>query len=191
MQQDLSKLSDDLHGTSQNLNALLIQAGLTADQARLAAQEQRAYWAKNSLETHKLLTHADEMVKHLDQISVIVGMDLHEQVSRNGAGLTANLVDLQTGIRNISNAADDLDRTVLHLNSSMYQADPFVTATLTNLNVTSANISSTSENVAATSKDIRDKVHQLTRPAKWYMAVGGMVLETGAKIGSWVAGFFK
>jgi hypothetical protein len=46
--------SDELHGTFQNANAILLQAGLTSDEVRRASMEQRA----SLLETNKELTGA-------------------------------------------------------------------------------------------------------------------------------------
>lgn len=57
----------DLHGTSQNVNAILIQAGLAADQARLAALEQRQYWNRTAIETDKTVKAARKIIDRTGQ----------------------------------------------------------------------------------------------------------------------------
>lgn len=179
-QQDLSKLSSDLHGTSQNLNAVLIQAGLTADEARRAAMEQRRYWAKNSAETHEVLVKLKETVADVDQIA----RDVDVQVESNGQ-------TLQSSLDQIGRVANDTDQLVSKLDSSLTLAQPQFQTTLDNLALTSQHISAASDSVQLASKDIQVKVHQLTRPAKWWMSVGEKVLSLGAQVGEWSIGFFK
>jgi methyl-accepting chemotaxis protein len=190
-QQDIHRLSDDLHGTSQNLNAALIQIGLTSDEARRAAIEQRAYWAKNSAETHTLLANLNDTVTTAKGALVVLTMDAHAQINTNGGALTASLDQMRTGLLNVSNAAEDVDRTVLHINSSLYQAGPDVQSTLDNLNKTSENVANATKSISLASNDIQVKVHQLTRPAKWWMSVGRAVISAGSTAGSYLAGFFK
>lgn len=183
-QQDLQKVSDEIHGTSQNLNAVLIQLGLTADQARLASMEQRAYWRKNSLETHQVLASVKRTVDDADLGLQVLVVAADKQL--NGTG-----EKLQSSLLHLGNVADDMDRLMLHTDQTLYQAGPSVQATLDNVQKTSASLAAASDSIAGASKDIEVKVHQLTRPAKWWMTVGGAILEKGAQVGQWVVGFFK
>lgn len=173
-------MSEDLHGTSQNLNAVLIQAGLTSDEVRRAATEQRTYWAKNSVETHRLLSDLDSAAKHADAV-----------ISTNGWLLAGNQVRVGKTLDQAKNLTEDLDRTVNHVNSDLYQQDTQITALVENLTKTAGHVEAASGSLQSASKDISDRVHDLTRPAKWYMSVGSMVLEKGAEVSQWVLGFFK
>jgi ABC-type transporter Mla subunit MlaD len=190
-QQDLAQLSDDLHGTSQNLNAALIQIGLTSDQARLAAMEQRAYWAKNSAETHVLLTTLNTTVEHADGMLVAIGMDADRQVVANGQMLSEDLFQMKRGLTEATGTIADLDKVVKRADTSMTAAGPDMQATLNNLAKTSANVNDATKSISLASKDIQVKVHQLTSPVKWWMTVGKAVISMGADAGSYIAGFFK
>lgn len=183
-QADIQQASEELHGTSQNLNAFLIQAGLTADEARRAAIEQRAYWRRNSAETHEVLINANKLLVNLDKVAVVDGMELYDVIGKTGEGLNQNLTSLNHSILTIGNAADDLDRVLLHSDQMLYQSGDQVQQTM-------QNVSDATKSLANASKDVEVKVHQLTRPAKWWMSVGGAVLSTGAQVGQWILGYFK
>lgn len=53
--------------TSQNLNAILIQAGLAADQVQQASREQKKYWENISGDTDKALKSLNAGARGLDQ----------------------------------------------------------------------------------------------------------------------------
>jgi hypothetical protein len=144
----ISQETSDLHGSAQNLNAVLIQLGLTSDEARRAATEQRAYW--NTL--GKLSVDFVQRTDH----------NINDQLLPAASLLLTTTADNEQTLTVAANATLDagsasLDTLRTRLN------DPRIDEIL-------GNIQSTTYEFAGTSADFHYEVHKLVfpPPRKWY-----------------------
>jgi hypothetical protein len=146
----------DLHGTAQNVNAVLLQAGLTADEARRAATEQRTYWRQTAQQTDHLITEAD---KNLNQAifpataALIKESDAWLQETANDAQTLT--VAANTGFDSITHDADALHERL---------ADPQISELLGRFNVLALHLDNISDNAEAMSGDMRLAVHRMAAP---------------------------
>lgn len=146
-------LQDKLDGTFQNANAILLQAGLAADQARLASQDQREF-AKQL--DQKLLALADRADMSLTQVTG----DLH-QTSHD---LHETLVTLPPLTRSLTATVDSANALL---------ADPNIPRTLKGLAdttdqtaATMREVTKTSANVAKMSQDVEEALYGRLHPKK-------------------------
>jgi ABC-type transporter Mla subunit MlaD len=128
--------------TSQNLNALLIQLGLTSDELRRAAVEQRVYWNKAGAETVSALqrtndvlrqveetTHSvDESQKSISTATVTALQALPQAAQASTAAMQQAARDLETldkilADQNIPATLLHVNRTADHLESMSYSLD--------------------------------------------------------------------
>jgi len=166
----------DLHGAAQNANAVLLQLGITADEVRRAATEERAHWLRTSHETALTMRAARQLIDRTDRkLNDGLLPDLQLQQDQVAAAAT-------TALDSLGHSADLLAAQL---------SDPHLTAIAGNLDQASAGLELTSDHLAHTTADIEVEVHKLTRPASFAKRFGGAVLEFGAKIGSVLAGFLK
>jgi uncharacterized protein YoxC len=156
-------------GTSQNLNAILIQAGLAADQARLASIEERQYLRAISKETFQVLASAKETVDTLSGTLKSTGQDLHS-VSISLVATTGHLNDLL-----------DQGNTTLRTANGVI-GDPAVPQTLQNLQKASLETARATASLAGAASDIQKKVHDLTRPVS-------LVKQVFTSLLGWAASF--
>lgn len=173
--------------TSQNVNAALIQLGLATDEVRRASIEQRRYWSDTAKETTRTIASVRSLVERTD-------VELNERilpetnallVRTNGTleEIRPRMVDLlDQGTR----ATSDLDVGVLLLNKRL--GDPKIDGALGNMVMASGNVAVATGALAEASKDVRERVHQATRPASFAVRVGSTLLGIGAKVGSILAG---
>src|SRR6266550_8297298 len=67
MTQTTAEARKRLIDSSQNLNAILIQSGLAADEVRRAATEQRQYWNQAGAETVIAIRQIQQTTKSIDK----------------------------------------------------------------------------------------------------------------------------
>lgn len=163
-------------GVRQNLNAVLIQLGLTADEARRASIEQRTYWKQIGAESVIAVRHADGLIVAATDTINRTGDDLH--------GVTTGVqFDLQT-----------LDKVLLDLEAVAANADrnlannPDLPRALKSAADGMEQINRTTANLEQTSADVRDRVHALThpKPQKWFIAVGEKLLDLAYKVKAFI-----
>lgn len=117
-------------GTSQNLNAVLIQVGLVADNVRRASESQD----KVSKKTLALLDNANELLAH---------------TKANEDQITLHTVQTMDGVKPV---LDQLAVTATEVNTLV--ADQNVPQILTNLNDTSKQVTATMEQATATMENV-------------------------------------
>lgn len=183
----LQTVQTDLHGTSQNLNAALIQIGLVSDETRRASMEQRVYWQKNSKETHTVLVSLNKTIIRADGTIA----DLDAEILKNGNEVATLLRSGQQTTHILSLAGLELGALVRHTDENMQTLNPNIQAAVKSLNESSDHVSHATDSLANASKDVEVKIHQLTRPASFAKSLGMTILDIGAKLGSVVTGFFK
>ena len=114
-QDTIKRLDERIDGTSRNLNAILIQAGLIAarfeDLSRGledTAAEQRAYWAELKTRTLRSLDGADQAVASLEELIRNTDVSLNARLSPNAETALISANDLlqrtAAGIQANSNA---------------------------------------------------------------------------------------
>lgn len=162
----------DLHGAAQNLNASLIQLGLTLDQARRASVEERGYWQKTARESAQTVRAVRQLVDRTDR-------SLNDQVLPAAMSTT---VDMDHQVQQLSPALAAL--TQFERDADRQVANPDITATLHSLALASSNTAQASAAVNAAAGDVSRRVHQLTRPAPLAKRIGLGVLDVAAKLGA-------
>jgi hypothetical protein len=169
-----------MRATSQNLNAILIQTGIAADQARLAATEQRAYWEKTSLDSDKTvkalrltIDRAALLLSHTDQqLNDLTFPNLNAQISQVGQSGVSSAKALESS----ADALHDLF------------ADPHLSGLVVNLDQTSASLSQTAASGAHVAKFYETK---LTKPASLAKTVLLGALDIVSKFGNIFSGFIN
>ena len=176
----------DLASVTANLNTLIVTANQTAlnlrdaaasardasEQAKLAAIEQRAYWAKTSLETYKTMAAVRLTIVRTDRSlndvlvpKLSLTLDGTTELSRSAAANLARTMDeLQPTLQNMGRASAAAADTM---------ADPAIRETLAHLEETSKHAADTADqtaqamaNVNATTRDVAAYVHRMTTPVR-------------------------
>lgn len=187
MNESVERIEKDLHGISQNTNAALIQIGLTTDEVRRAAIEQRRYWNETSKETTKTIASVHDLIEHTDR-NINEGLlpdaaslvsETHRNVVQIGESTDVALKSLDGTLEQLTVAAAAMTRQA---------ENPDIQKTVAALASTTQNISVATENLSAASKDIRDRVHQMTKPASMAVRIGSTLLGVAAKVGALLAG---
>src|SRR5438552_17777020 len=75
MTQTTTEARKRLVDTSQNMNAILIQSGLAADEVRRAATEQRQYWNQAGAETVAAIRQIQHTTKSVDETQKYIAQD--------------------------------------------------------------------------------------------------------------------
>src|SRR5438046_8000832 len=129
MTQTTAEARKRLVDTSQNMNVILIQSGLAADEARRAAIEQRAYWNQAGAETVTAIRQIQQTTKSVDdsqkQIAQATVMSLQSlqpaaQASTEAMQQAANDLESLNKIladQNIAQLIEHLKQTAAHLDS--------------------------------------------------------------------------
>lgn len=165
--------SNDLHGSVQNLNAILLQAGLATDEARRAATEQRKYWNLTAEQTDKTVRAFRQLVDRTDrQLNDTLLPNLSDQFEATSATAQASL----------SAVTQSADALTARLN------DPNITSLALHLDQTAANVEIATGHLANASADVEKKVHQLTKPASFAVRVGKALLGVAAQVGAMMGG---
>jgi hypothetical protein len=145
----------ELHYTSQNVNAALLQIGLTTDEARRAAMEQRLYWNQLGKLSVDFLSRTDRNIN--DQLLPAAAL-LLTTTADSEQQLTAS-ADITLG--NLGHSADVF---TMRLNDS--RLDEMVT----NWNETSLHVVGMTANAELVTDDAEHEVHKLVYPPprKWW-----------------------
>jgi ABC-type transporter Mla subunit MlaD len=130
-----------LVGTSQNVNALLIQLGLTADNLRRASESERQV----SKKTLSILDNTNRLLA---------------QTQKNSTEITLHTVQTMDDIRPV---LDQLTTTTKEVNKLV--ADDNIPQILQNLNETSKQVVVTSQHLNKTSENVDKFVAKATKPA--------------------------
>lgn len=158
----------EIQSTSQNVNALLIQSGLVADEARRAATEQRQYWNLTAKQTDLTVRAFRQLIDRTDrQLNDKLLPDLTAQTDSFSASAQASLAASTQAIGT--------------LNSRL--ADPQISLLLGSLGVSAKHLADISANADAMSGDMKLAVHRLAKPPskfREFLNIGW----TFAKIGS-------
>lgn len=163
----LDHLQGKVDGSLQNVNAILLQAGLAADQARLASRDQREY-------ARKFDAKLDETLAGVNKAVVSVTGDLHSTTE----DVHATLVTLPELVRTLNESVQSIDKRV---------NDPVVSRTLEGLAgaaeqtaKTMAHVDAVTANVEKMSDDAQESFHKTMHPSRWQVARGSML--TGLKL---------
>ena len=180
--------------TSTNLNAVLLQTGIAADNVRRASEkweaasdEQQKYWRDISKETREAVKELRASVKRTDtNLNDRLLPEMTRFLQANDqrlAGLTnETIVSLQDTTTRL-NALLDSTTSAADSAKNLF-ADPNIPKSL-------ENIEQSTENINKTTAHIEKKVEQMTKPANLAVRVGFFVLDLGAKVGTILIGFFK
>lgn len=137
---------------SQNTNAILIQAGLAVNEARLTSSSERLYLQTMSKETIKTISDTDLAIVNLQKTEADIDTSLVSTSNQLSSVVADTKPLLQAGTKTLTSANKLL-------------ADPALAATLNNTNNATKSLAEVSANVSATTKDIQNKVHDMTKPA--------------------------
>jgi hypothetical protein len=153
---DTRKKVDD---TSSNLNAILIQAGLAADQARLASIEQREYLKLLNTNLDKTFAHANMVLIQAQTTLAQVG-DTTQKVGEDVHGTSeATIVALKELVPLLAQARATLESAQKRVD------DPAITSTLQQVDATMKAVTGTLQNVEKMSVNVEKRVQQLMKPA--------------------------
>lgn len=162
----------EFHDTAQNVNAILLQGGLAAYQAQMAAREQRAYWNTLGKQSEQFLLGLqynindpkDGFLPNSRHAIMALTLDAHDE-------LTA----MQGATEAVHSATDSLtlDFDSLHARID----DPRIDEIL-------GNLQSTSFEIAGTTADVHTEIHKFVfpPPRKWYEKYILDPLKFGAKM---------
>jgi ABC-type transporter Mla subunit MlaD len=157
-----SKVDD----TSSNLNAILIQAGLAADQARQASVEQRDYLKQLNGNLDRTFSHVNELLAQAQDTTQTVGGDVH-QISQ--ATVTA--------LNGLPPVLDQANKTLAA--SEKVISDPNIPATVAEVNKSMVAVTGTMQNVEKTTAHVEKKVDEMTRPVSWVKRVFTALFDIG------------
>lgn len=179
----VKQTAKDLHDTSQNANAALIQLGLATYEVQAAAREQRKYWDATARDTQRTILSMQKLIDATDA-NLNDGLLPHaEDVIENAGNLEkttqSDLIALNETITELT-AAVEAGRRRLE--------DPKIDVAGANLVTASASTAAATASLASAAKDIQVKVHQATRPASFAIKVASALLSVGAKVGAILAG---
>lgn len=155
--------------TSSNVNALLIQLGLTADEARRAAIEQRAYWDKAGAETVRALGKTNDVLDQANRTLSSVDESQRRIADQTIAALSSLPASVQAATGAMNQAAADLRsaNTILQ--------DPNIPQTLAHLNSTASHLDSTSASI-----DVA--VKRWTKPVPIWRSIFMGALDSTSKV---------
>lgn len=163
---DTRKKVDD---TSSNLNAILIQAGLAADEARQASIEQHAYLAQMNKNLDQTFSEINLTIAQVRDTTQKVGGDVHET-----SQATVNALN---GLPPLLNQADKTLQA-----TEKVITDPHIPATLNQIDQTMTAVTGTMQNVEKTTGHIEKRVQQLTKPASLTKRIFTSILDIGYKV---------
>jgi uncharacterized protein YoxC len=189
--QATTRLDAIMRGTSSNLNALLIQAALTADQVRQASAQQREYWRLNSIETGRVLAHTDEAVRGIGAA-----------VKHADGAIVSASVGVNTELDSLDAATHAISLTALQLKAILGDGEnrldtlaPEVTNIAHGLDATSVNVAAATKSLADASNDIAKTTayyeRQLTTPQSFAKSMLLGALDITYKVANVWADLFK
>ena len=177
------RIEKSIDADAQEAHRVLLEAGLTAREARLASTEERAYLA------NELPALTERTKRTLDDTDALL------QTLRATSGALTDTAHSATGLLNAARGPVDgisltLDQTRIAL-AGLTPVEEAATFTIqdTDTLVKSPDISASLHNVsqgtaelAATAKDVREEVHAVTHP-KPLVSVINWLLKIGAAVG--------
>lgn len=168
----LNKDPRGIQGTFSNLNAILVQTGLAADELRVAAQTQEKYWNKTSKDLNDTIAKVDLLLESGDQTTKTLNLTLttlNSAVSQlNDKTIPAStdtIISLKSAVDTISsNSQLLLVQTTGTMTSAKMVLDTAndilvkskLDETFGNLELTTKYLSGTSHNVEETTGYIKD-----------------------------------
>jgi len=165
----------EVHGTSQNLNADLIQLGLTLDQVRQASLEERSYWQKTAKESAATVRAVRQLVDRTDRS---LNDQLVPQASTSLGNLDEQVGRLGPAVEELAKLERDADRQV---------NQPAIDATLGHVEETTAHLAETTKHLDAASADAEKYVHRITKPVSTAKQVGLAIANFfGHVLGGWL-----
>lgn len=169
----------DLHTTSGHLNTMLVNVTDAAANARdaslqasLAAKEQRAYWAKTSLETYKTMASLRLTItrtdKSVNDVLVPKLSDMLQSATSLSAGAAENLSTL---VQQFRAPLDNMNRATAAAADAL--SDPHIAQSIAHADEAAASASSaaahadkSAANIEAGTADIKDWIHRNTTPIR-------------------------
>src|SRR3990167_1767749 len=180
--------------TSTNLNAVLLQTGIAADNVRRASEkweaasdEQQKYWRDISKEKREPVKELRVAMKRTDKnLNDWLLPELSAAIVKNSGDLSALAATTNIAIQRIEPQVNNLLTTTSDAANAAGKlfADPNIPRSL-------ENIEQSTENINKTTAHIEKRVEQMTKPANLAVRVGFFVLDLGAKVGAILIGFFK
>jgi len=173
-------IEKSIQGDADEAHRVLLEAGLTAREARLASTEERAYLQKElpalTERTERTLDDTDALLKSLRKTSdsldnsATSATALLDTTRESVAGIAPMLGQAREAIAGLEPAERAL--TVTLADADSLAKDPDISAALSNVRQGTAEL-------AATSKDVREEVHAMTHPKplvtviNWLIKIGG------------------
>lgn len=144
-----------------NINEAAHNAADASGTAAEAAEQQKQYWAKTSLETYKTMASLRLTITRVD----------HDIIPRFSALLDSTNALTRQSAAELDDTTQRLQPTLANLESASAGAaevmsNPAIGVTFEHLAETSASVADTSKQVDLTATDIRAYVHRLTQPAR-------------------------
>jgi hypothetical protein len=171
----------------------LLHAEDTVDDLDSAAKQQKAYWAKTSLETYKTMASLRLLIVRTDESVNTVMRPLAADALTHAGGLADAGIDT---VRDVQPILSQLERASGAAVDRMN--DPHISETLTHLDETSAALSKSAQrlsdtvgHVDETAALIETRTRQLTKPASLAVRFGKIVLGVAGSLGGIAAGFFR
>lgn len=194
---DVNQTAGELHATLATVNMAAEQARQASVQANLAATEQRAYWAKTSLETYKTMADLRLTIVRTDHsINDVL-------VPKLSAALTDTDTLTNTAAQQLISTVAELRPTLNNLArasaaAANAMADPAIHETLTHVNETSMDLAATARDMdqtvasmARSANLIEGRVRQATKPASLAVRVAEKLLGITTQAAQIAYGFFK
>lgn len=141
-----------LVGTSQNLNAILLQAGLASDEVRRASMEQRKYWNQAGAQTVQLLGAASSAVDGLNTAT----HDLDNSIGKITDSTVLAMDAIPPTLKALQQPLEASTRTLN--DASLILESPTIAATM-------ANVQHTTETIDHSTKTIDTFLTRITKPA--------------------------
>jgi len=140
----------------------LLEAALTAKQARMASEDQRKYWEG---EVPKLSAKAESILDNSDKLIVSL-RNTSDGLNKDGEKVSNQAVDTLAAAKPaLEQAASALKETAGTASAATaFISDPNFKSTVTHLNDGAANLATATKALAGTAQDIQGEVHQLTHP---------------------------
>ena len=155
-----------VHVVGNNVNHLIVEAGLTAKETRLAATSQRQFWDK---EVPVLAARANGTFDRTDALLVSL-RQTSDGLNKDSGRIADAVVDATTNgakpaLIQVGNAATATANTMTAAGKVL--ADPNIPATLKNINDGTHQIALTAGSVAHTADNLDRKVDKMLHPGFW------------------------
>lgn len=197
-QASLLQLQIDEEATSSNLNAALIQLGLTLDQTQQASREQRIYWKQTSESTrdtmHDLQVVAANAIIFLNQLDSNVNDNLLPQATNSLVAMEVHVNTLTTTIAaSMGRLLDQSEPVMSNLavaskGAADAMSSPELTEAVKRIDQAALEANESLVNVHRITSDVAEAVHRETRPASFLMRTFQTALGLTVKAATIAAG---